>query len=277
MKILVHLIIFNLLSLQILSCSLVGNFVPASIPESAKFAGAVIVGIVENEVDPNAFMDSDIYLTNAQYYKGCGPSRVLISGYSQSSMCGIDAPKSGDKVIVFVCKDGNGWKLNKYVAYAGQFQLNEENYQLLVDSVGDVNTCENETFVYKKCGKRKPQENNNKDELIAPKPVLIEPPTISPPNLPTPTLSPPTLPPKLIPPKNPPYQIPGSFYNPNSNVRNIKVSSRINPFNSNSNPNFPIISKPSQINLNRGNPLIRESSNRLPSGFNSFYSGLFNK
>jgi hypothetical protein len=262
--------------------------VAATIPESAKLAGAVILGIVENEKDPNAFMDNDIYLTNALYYKGCGPSRVRVKGYSQSSMCGIDAPKSGDKVMVFVCKDDDGWRLNTYVAYAGQSKLNDENLKILIDTIGDVNQCSNEAFVFKKCGKRKPGDVKKKDLNLAPTPVLIEPPMIPPPSRPSKPISvssnnspyqiPNTKPSKpiLVQSNNSPYQLPKNFYRSNINRRNVKVSSRINPMDQNLNTVFPNYTKPTQVVLNKGNPLVSESSGKVSNDFQSFFSSFLN-
>lgn len=289
MKTFLQLTMLILLTHKISTCSLMGDFVGASIPESAKFAGAVIVGIVENEKDPMAFMDNDIYLTNAQYYKGCGPSKVKVTGYSQSSMCGIDAPKTGDKVMVFVCRDEEGWKLNRYVAYAGQFMMNEDNMKLLIDSVGDVNTCSNNAFVFKKCGKREKKKVKNDKPLQPPRPVLIEPPVLEPPVLRPPVLRPPTLNPikpsrPIYIPNNPRNRLPDNnnsiYVNPllqknDSNRRNVNVTSRISPVNQNVNTNFPIISKPSPVVLNKGNPLVTESSGLMNNNFNSFFSSFF--
>ena len=243
-------LIFALLSiftLPISPCSVSGDFVFPTIEESAKLAGAVIVGTVSNIKDPNAFIDEDIFLTDAVYYKGCGPKTVKITGYSMSSMCGFDTPDNNTKVIVFVCRDGEGFKLHRYTAYAGQFQHNPENMEKLVNVLGDFMTCENEGFAYKKCLSRPPQKPTPPISLP---PVQIDP-QLNPPILEEPKLNPPILvsPPKpqilVSPPKvenqpsilvSPTTQDPSVFERPNTVL--------MNPLNPQNFPIKPTISRP---------------------------------
>ena len=155
------------------ACSLSSDWVAPSIKEAAELAGAVIVGRVKEQINPNAFIISEIILENAIYYKGCGPSEVKISGSSQSSMCGIDAPKVGAKIMVFVCRDPSGdWKLHRYTAYAGQYMLKPDSVSQLPVSLDRPNTCEVEYFVYRECKKRDPS--------VKKKPMIYEEPKLIP-------------------------------------------------------------------------------------------------
>lgn len=263
-KTLVLLISMTLMLKPTTCCSLSRGFVFAKIPESAELAGAIIVGTVENERDPRQFIDEDIYLTDAVYYKGCGPSRVRVSGYSSSSMCGFDTPKAGRRVMVFVCRDGEGWKLHNFAAYAGQFEVNEENLKTLVDSVGDKSTCEGEGFAYKQCQKRKQPSFK---PIVQEKPEYILKPV-------TPTLEkPPT---RLVIPPKPPLELkPQSISSTSAqNPLSIGALKKIsNPFMSSS-KNFPAIPRPAPVQLNSSNSMVSETTRKLPRGFNSFFSGL---
>lgn len=173
MKTLIRFTILSILYLSITSCSLSQGWFKASIEESIELAGAVIIGTVENDRDPNAFLDNDIYLINSEYYKGCGPEKVRITGYSSSSMCGIDTPEPGTKVIVFVCREADGWKLHRFTAYSGQFMYNDKNMEEILKSLGSKMTCETSGFAYNQCKNRKPRIV--KPVFMPPIPVLLEP------------------------------------------------------------------------------------------------------
>ena len=168
-------IIITILSIISLyqACSLSSDWIAPSIKEAAELAGAVIVGRVKEHINPNSFIISEIILENAVYYKGCGPRQVKISGYSQSSMCGIDAPKVGTEVMVFVCRNPKGeWSLHKYTAYAGQYLLKPDSVSQLPVSLDRPNTCESEYFVYRECKKRDPS--------VKRKPMVYEEPKLIP-------------------------------------------------------------------------------------------------
>lgn len=233
MKTFIIFTLISLFSLPITPCSVSSDFVFATIEESAQLSGAVIVGTVENEKDPRAFIDEDIFLTNAEYYKGCGPEKVRISGYSMSSMCGFDTPKPGSKVIVFVCKDEQGWKLNRFAAYAGQFEFNPDNMQKLTSALGGSMTCENGAFAYKDCQPRAPQKPS--PPRLAPVAVKIDPnaplqPEILPELLPEPVPEKP-----IIAPQTP------TFTRPNQTMMN-QISPQTYPSTpSNSNNNSQVI------------------------------------
>lgn len=278
MKKIVTLLLMTLLCHVALSCSVTQDFIFPEIPESAILAGAILVGTVEQpppkppapEGNQVLFispfrMKNSVYLTNVQYYKGCGPSRVKVSGYSSSSMCGIGAPDSGKRVIVFVCKDGDGWKLNRIAPYSGQFEATNENLKLLSDSVGDFLTCEQNSFAYKKCLRRNPENTKRNIKGRSIKPILIEPLPIS------------ENPKKMDP--TPPILVDNS-QNMIQNRRQFNVSSQVrNQTNGNStiDSRFPIIPRPIAVKLNQQSSLVSEMSKAIPNEFNSHFSGLFDE
>lgn len=172
------LILITMAATTIMTCSLSADWVPSSVTEASGLAGAVIVGEVYNPPrNPQPFMIEEIYLQNATYYKGYGPKTVKISGYSQSSVCGIDAPKSGTKVILFVCKDekSDGWKLHKYTAHAGQKIWNEQNMEDLQKALGGANSSNSESYVYKACRDR-PKDFYKPRSMVSPNPPVMTAP-----------------------------------------------------------------------------------------------------
>lgn len=318
MRKLVTSIILLLLSTPALPCSVSRDFKFPDISESASLAGAILVGTVEHLPEPSRpegnqmffvsrfRMKETVILRDAQYFKGCGPSRVEVTGYSSSSMCGIDAPEAGKRVIVFVCKHDKGWKLNRISAYAGQFDANEDNLRQLVDSVGDSLTCANEGFAFKTCKRRKPENTKRKMEIAPARPILVEPKPIlvdqnraigkapGGPVMQQPqsgasednTFRPIMLEPQPIPGKGlgDSDVAPGTFglgpISQSSTRRNVKVSSKVTnrkTEQSTISARFPIIPKPVGIKLNQQNQLVSDVSKSIPKEFNPFISQLFNQ
>ena len=113
-----------------------------------------------------------IVLSNAVYYKGCGPSVVKINGYSSSTRCGVDAPDEGKEVIVFACKKTKTdqdtksgmveWELNEYTNYAGQSMANQENLTKVIQILGNPKDCPNDNVVFDVCTPRGKDENESK-------------------------------------------------------------------------------------------------------------------
>ena len=162
------ILLMTMMTTTIFSCSMTSDWIPSSVTEASKLAGAVMVGDVidtpsDSQLDSDNGMilnhvqnDREIYLDNAIYYKGFGPKTVKITGYTSGSMCGISPPEVGAKVIVFACKDENsdGWKLHQYTSFAGQKEFNEENMKDLEKALGRAYMSDSEPFVYTACQER---------------------------------------------------------------------------------------------------------------------------
>ena len=242
-----------------LSCSLSRDWVPSNVTEASKLAGGVIVGTVLNPPrNPMPFMIQEIFLENAVYYKGFGPSTVKISGYSQGSVCGIDAPKTGARVIVFVCKDekSDGWKLHKYTSYAGQKIWNEQNQKDLESALGVPNSASSETFVYETCQERPPVVRK---PFLAPVPVRVSPVSSNPPHIGAPPPS-----------DTPNKQTSIGFPNLEDELNNVSITvnqtlknTMGNRFFNGAGNNFKDL----------GNNL-RSKFGNIPINFNSFFKGL---
>lgn len=123
--------------------------------------GAVIQGTVEEQVS-EVNEAPYIYLNDAKYYKGCGPSRVKIRGYGSGSACSIYPPSPNKKIIVFVCKLENeeAWTLNTYKPYAGQLIANRRHMRKLLDKITDF-ACSPGEFKAESCGSSNKKRNIN--------------------------------------------------------------------------------------------------------------------
>ena len=242
-----------------LCCSLSRDWVPSNVTEASKLAGAVIVGTVLNPPrNPMPFMIEEIFLENAVYYKGFGPSTVKVKGYSQGSVCGINAPKTGARVIVFACKDekSDGWKLHKYTAHAGQKIWNEKNQKDLESALGGPNSATSETFVYKACQVRPPVVRK---PFLAPEPVRISMVSPNPPHIDAPPVSP-------IPNKRTPIRMPNlddDLPNVSNAVNQTLENTMGNGFFNGAENNFKDL----------GNN-VKSRVRNIPINFNSFFKGL---
>ena len=134
-------------------CRVSGNFVFPTVEEGYRLSGAVLQGTVDNFEDSEVIENKEIYLKDVVYYKGCGPRRVKITGYSSGSRCSIYPPSINKKIIVFVCKDSNsdGWILHRYKPYAGQFSANRKHMAFLNDVASPNNSCDYSDFEYGTC------------------------------------------------------------------------------------------------------------------------------
>ena len=150
------LIIFSIFFDTLKTCSLSYGFKFPTIEESYNLCGAVIVGTVEKQQKAGLFRQKDIYLKNSVYYKGCGPSRVKITGYSSGARCSIYPPEENQEIIVFVCRNqrGEGWVLHRFAPYAGQFTANNTHLEKL-EQISDRNSkCDFSSFMQEPCLKR---------------------------------------------------------------------------------------------------------------------------
>ena len=134
-------------------CRVSSNFVYPTIEESYELSGAVLQGTVDNFAESEVLKNKEIYLKDVTYYKGCGPRRVKISGYSSGSRCSIYPPRTGKKIIVFVCKDpdSDSWILHRYKPYAGQFLANTKHMRRLNNYASPNESCNYSNFEYGTC------------------------------------------------------------------------------------------------------------------------------
>ena len=143
--------ILSLLSTSIFSCRTASDWVPSTIEESYQLAGAVVVGEVIEEPEPDRkefvglmfLAKNSVKLKNVVYYKGCGPSEIKVKGFSTPERCGVAAAKPGTKVLVFICPqdDLKEWSINQYTAYAGQVIATEENINKVLALSSEESEC----------------------------------------------------------------------------------------------------------------------------------------
>ena len=110
--------VFSLLISYLLACSPVPGWQPATIQQQVNHSGAIIFGRVSN-VFQNAGDRDVIRLTSSIFFKGCGPDINDVDGFTSSAECGLDHPQVGDWVVVFVCRDGNRWRINHINLHTG--------------------------------------------------------------------------------------------------------------------------------------------------------------
>ena len=146
------LIIF-LLATTLKLCRVSDSFIFPTMEESYALSGAVIQGTVDNYAEEGVLENKEIYLKDAVYYKGCGPSRIKISGYSSGARCSIFPPRTGKKIIVFVCKDPNNvsWILHTYKPYAGQYSANTRHMNSLKKISNPNSDCVSSDFIHGQC------------------------------------------------------------------------------------------------------------------------------
>ena len=139
------------------ACRVSQDFIFPTIGESYELCGAVIVGTVENYSTPGVLNNNEIFLNDVVYYKGCGPQKVKIKGYSSGTRCGIFPPRSNRKIIVFVCRDTedqDSWILHRYAPFAGQFSANKRHLREL-EKISAVNSkCVSPIVDFDECKSR---------------------------------------------------------------------------------------------------------------------------
>ena len=139
--------IMTILKRYVKPCRVSRDFIFPTIEESYYLCGAVIEGTVKHVENADVLNGSSIILKDIKFYKGCHPKdlkEVKITGYSSGSRCGVYPPRSGKKVIVFVCKDPNvpnGWILHRFAPYAGQFRSNRRHKNELINISGGLSKC----------------------------------------------------------------------------------------------------------------------------------------
>ena len=149
----------TLLASPLLSCSVIAGTKLPTIQDQIRYAGAIIRGKVKSA--PGTVNESYVNLENAVFYRGAGPSDVRINGFTSSAACGIDQPKAGTELILFVCRDGKDWKLNRIGVSTGAAQASTQNVATLESQTATELRTEGANFVqYKQCGKM-PESNNS--------------------------------------------------------------------------------------------------------------------
>lgn len=88
-----------------LACSPLPDWKPKTVEDQAINAGIVIEGEVSLVEQPDINSNGIITINLPFYHKGCGPTPVRISGFTNSAMCGIDAPVVGSRVTIFGCEN----------------------------------------------------------------------------------------------------------------------------------------------------------------------------
>ena len=149
-----QLAMIALLSSASLTCRVSEDFIFPDVPESYKLCGAVLVGTVENIPDEDVLEGNSIFLKDALYFKGCGPREVKIKGYTSGARCGVFPPRTGRKVMVFVCGDpanSSEWVLHRFAPFSGQFSANRRHMRQLEKVSGGQSKCYLGGFASEKC------------------------------------------------------------------------------------------------------------------------------
>lgn len=145
----VFLVIFLINTIK--PCSLSSGFKYPTFEENFESCGAVILGKVKQKItnQPN---DPYIWLNNVRYFKGCGPRRVKVKGYSSGTKCSVSPPSEGNDIIVFVCKknEEDFWRLNTFRPFAGQLDVRATHLKKLFRR-GVNKQCDFENFEADSC------------------------------------------------------------------------------------------------------------------------------
>ena len=151
-----HLIILSIIFKLSLTCSVSPDYIFPSVEESYRLCESAIVGVVDNMPEEDVLEGRAIYLKNAQYFKGCGPERIKITGYSSGARCSIYPPRTGKRIIVFVCRnsEGDGFILHRYAPYAGQLIANRRHLRQLKNISGETGYCDFSEMPSSQCKSR---------------------------------------------------------------------------------------------------------------------------
>ena len=112
---------------------------PPSIREQIERSQVVFEGRV---VGPPVLDEDNLFsieLAKSVFYLGCGPSNNIVRGFSSAENCGIAPPSPGSFIIVFACKEGEGWRINGFQDLSGSVPrttVNREEVRQLTSEYG---------------------------------------------------------------------------------------------------------------------------------------------
>lgn len=131
--------------------------------QQSKNAGVILIGKVESS--SGNIGNQSVTLTEVDYYKGCGPPKVVVSGFQGSSMCQSDAPEAGRRVLIFACRGAEaGLVVNSYSIGTGTLPLLFEVEKKL-NAAFRVQQCSGDRVVAGKCGKETVGQGSGQDQL----------------------------------------------------------------------------------------------------------------
>ena len=131
--------------------------------QQSKNAGVILIGKVESSSGNRG--NQSAVLVEVDYYKGCGPSRVVVSGFKGSSMCQSDAPERGKRVLIFACLGAEGGLVvNSYSIGTGTLPLIFEVEKKL-NAEYRIQQCKNDKIVAGKCGNDRVSQGDSQDQL----------------------------------------------------------------------------------------------------------------
>ena len=162
-----------LLSTTVKSCSITADAILSTVQDQVKHAGAVIKGTAKEILgDINA---SSVIFKNVVFYKGSGPSEILVEGFSNDALCGVSPPDQGKRAFAFLCRKNGQWVLNSINVFTGAIQFNKKNEKIVEEETKDNLRYEGWSGIsYFGCTKPDP-ESLRRPPLLAPEPVLIAP------------------------------------------------------------------------------------------------------
>ena len=135
------------------ACSPSPGWKPSTVAQQVRHAGAVIYGVVDSvnkDINSNSYY---IHLVNAYFFKGCGPIYVRINGFTSSAACGLDPPKIGNRVIVFVCREKPHWTLNVINLHTGMVPATRSNIITVNRLTSRYTNCDRCRVRYFRCTK----------------------------------------------------------------------------------------------------------------------------
>ena len=150
---LAKLFTLSLLISVLSACSPAPGWQQSTVKSQVYHAGAVIHGKVKKVIS-HANGKHTVVLKKSKFYVGCGKKRNRIKGFTSSAACGVDPPQVGNWIIVFVCRDGQHWKLNNINLHTGMIFANVTNLNKVKNYTRrHTLTCKKGCLAYRNCTK----------------------------------------------------------------------------------------------------------------------------
>ena len=134
-------------------CPEPANYNYATLEEEISLAGAIARGRVVDVIgDVN---NASVRLADVVFYRGQGPSSIVVEGFKNDVQCGTGVPPLGIDIYVFLCRDDGAWYLNEIAYYTGAISANDKNDGIVDKELPNAWLSESSTQLrYKRCRKR---------------------------------------------------------------------------------------------------------------------------
>ena len=148
----IKIFLFAMFATIALQCKPAPGWVPPTINEQVSLSGVVFKGIVV-KVSGTPYKGFVVHYNKVEYFKGCGPTKVRVTGYTSSAACGVDAPAVGSVNFVFAC-NGKDWALNNYTIGTGSVGLTAPIQKKIADLTNNELKCSNCCKLFYTCKTR---------------------------------------------------------------------------------------------------------------------------